>query len=343
MAKITSDFTFAKGVVSEKTPVASPVKERPQNDFPKPIVPKVVSPIKFTPVKQPESSSSEAKVEKRSPSKIISPFLNNAPIQADVPPSPTSPNPRNGDGASGGDSQVNKMRALFSTPATAPVDPPSPLKKQAPAKPVRTSIGKKLDEQRAIFERGMLEGEETECKEAPKPFDIQKEIEKNKENEVQYQQPQANVAAATVVAQPEHATNLHTESQPSEAAAVSGPDSYQEEQEYVNMQNYLNQQDYSNVPSYKYQPESHKVDHQPNNEPEPIVSSEDDGMMFDSEHLLKARALYDYQAADETEISFDPGDIITHIDQIDEGWWQGLASDGKTYGLFPANYVELVQ
>lgn len=78
---------------------------------------------------------------------------------------------------------------------------------------------------------------------------------------------------------------------------------------------------------------------------------------------LKARALYDYQAgkfsflffneffvfynkfeipADESEITFDPGDIITHIDQIDEGWWQGLGPD-STYGLFPANYVELIQ
>ena len=35
-----------------------------------------------------------------------------------------------------------------------------------------------------------------------------------------------------------------------------------------------------------------------------------------------ALALYDYQAADETEISFDPGQVITHIDQIDPGWWQ---------------------
>lgn len=56
---------------------------------------------------------------------------------------------------------------------------------------------------------------------------------------------------------------------------------------------------------------------------------------------LQARALYDYQAADATEITFDPGDIITHIDQIDEGWWQGLGPDG-TFGLFPANYVELL-
>lgn len=56
---------------------------------------------------------------------------------------------------------------------------------------------------------------------------------------------------------------------------------------------------------------------------------------------LQARALYDYQAADATEITFDPGDVITHIDQIDEGWWQGLGPDG-TFGLFPANYVELL-
>ena len=40
------------------------------------------------------------------------------------------------------------------------------------------------------------------------------------------------------------------------------------------------------------------------------------------EYGLCALALYDYQAADDTEISFDPGQVITHIDQIDPGWWQ---------------------
>jgi len=57
---------------------------------------------------------------------------------------------------------------------------------------------------------------------------------------------------------------------------------------------------------------------------------------------IRARALYDYTAGEAGEISFDPGDIITHIDQIDPGWWQGLGPDG-TYGLFPANYVELIE
>ena len=41
-----------------------------------------------------------------------------------------------------------------------------------------------------------------------------------------------------------------------------------------------------------------------------------------SDYGMCAMALYDYQAADETEISFDPGQVITHIDQIDPGWWQ---------------------
>lgn len=55
-----------------------------------------------------------------------------------------------------------------------------------------------------------------------------------------------------------------------------------------------------------------------------------------------ARALYDYQAADDTEISFDPDHIISHIEMIDEGWWRGYGPDGH-YGMFPANYVELLE
>ncbi|XP_033852741.3 drebrin-like protein B isoform X2 [Acipenser ruthenus] len=54
-----------------------------------------------------------------------------------------------------------------------------------------------------------------------------------------------------------------------------------------------------------------------------------------------ARALYDYQAADDTEVSFDPDDIITEIEMIDEGWWRGYAPDGR-FGMFPANYVEIL-
>ncbi|NXA56827.1 DBNL protein, partial [Nothocercus julius] len=57
---------------------------------------------------------------------------------------------------------------------------------------------------------------------------------------------------------------------------------------------------------------------------------------------LCARALYDYQAADDTEISFDPENVITNIEMIDEGWWRGYGPDGH-FGMFPANYVELIE
>eukprot|EP00043_Microstomoeca_roanoka_P025970 m.10417 g.10417 ORF g.10417 m.10417 type:complete len:290 (-) comp6027_c1_seq1:37-906(-) len=59
-----------------------------------------------------------------------------------------------------------------------------------------------------------------------------------------------------------------------------------------------------------------------------------------SEGGTRARALYDYQAAGDDEISFDPEDIIEDIEQVDEGWWMGTANGNR--GLFPANYVELL-
>lgn len=64
-----------------------------------------------------------------------------------------------------------------------------------------------------------------------------------------------------------------------------------------------------------------------------ILSPENPGIV--------AYALYDYQAAAEDEISFDPGDEISHIEMIDEGWWKGFHQPTVTYGLFPANYVQL--
>ncbi|KAL9555285.1 hypothetical protein MBANPS3_002438 [Mucor bainieri] len=56
-----------------------------------------------------------------------------------------------------------------------------------------------------------------------------------------------------------------------------------------------------------------------------------------------AVALYDYAAEEDNEISFAEGDTITQIEFVSEDWWQGLAANGKTVGLFPANYVELKQ
>ena len=52
-----------------------------------------------------------------------------------------------------------------------------------------------------------------------------------------------------------------------------------------------------------------------------------------------AVALYDYQAGDDDEISFDPDDEITELEFLDEGWWRGTCHGVN--GLFPSNYVEL--
>lgn len=59
------------------------------------------------------------------------------------------------------------------------------------------------------------------------------------------------------------------------------------------------------------------------------------------ERLLRVRALYDYQAEDDTELSFEPGDIISDVETVDKAWWRGSSKDGRQ-GLFPANYVETI-
>ena len=45
-------------------------------------------------------------------------------------------------------------------------------------------------------------------------------------------------------------------------------------------------------------------------------------------------------AAGDDEISFDPGDIITNVEKIDDGWWMGDCHGHR--GLFPSNYVEAI-
>eukprot|EP01095_Lingulamoeba_sp_RSL-Kostka_P015140 TRINITY_DN686_c0_g1_i1.p2 TRINITY_DN686_c0_g1~~TRINITY_DN686_c0_g1_i1.p2 ORF type:complete len:233 (+),score=114.69 TRINITY_DN686_c0_g1_i1:1389-2087(+) len=60
----------------------------------------------------------------------------------------------------------------------------------------------------------------------------------------------------------------------------------------------------------------------------------------DNSNLTRARAEYDYQAQDSTEISFDVGDIIIVTSMDESGWWQGECN-GKS-GLFPGNYCVLM-
>uniref|UniRef100_A0A8C4ZK70 LIM and SH3 domain protein 1 n=1 Tax=Gadus morhua TaxID=8049 RepID=A0A8C4ZK70_GADMO len=54
------------------------------------------------------------------------------------------------------------------------------------------------------------------------------------------------------------------------------------------------------------------------------------------------RAVYDYAAADEDEVSFVDGDMILEVQQIDEGWMYGRVERTGQRGMLPANYVEAI-
>eukprot|EP00727_Mastigamoeba_balamuthi_P010903 m51a1_g6435 hypothetical protein (412) ;mRNA; f:366225-367955 len=56
----------------------------------------------------------------------------------------------------------------------------------------------------------------------------------------------------------------------------------------------------------------------------------------------QARALYDYEAAQEGDLTFHEGDIIVVADSSDpSGWWTGELNGAS--GTFPSNFVELIQ
>jgi len=54
-----------------------------------------------------------------------------------------------------------------------------------------------------------------------------------------------------------------------------------------------------------------------------------------------AKALFDYDAGEENEISFQDGAIIIDIEFVSEDWWQGKAPDGN-FGLFPGKFVNIL-
>lgn len=54
------------------------------------------------------------------------------------------------------------------------------------------------------------------------------------------------------------------------------------------------------------------------------------------------RAVYDYTAADDDEVSFMDGDEIVNVEQIDDGWMFGRVARTGQQGMLPANYVEAI-
>ncbi|GAA5849460.1 hypothetical protein JCM8547_000459 [Rhodosporidiobolus lusitaniae] len=54
-----------------------------------------------------------------------------------------------------------------------------------------------------------------------------------------------------------------------------------------------------------------------------------------------AIAEYDYDAVEPNELTFEKGDRFIRVEPIDPDWWLGETDDGRK-GLFPSNYVELI-
>ncbi|KAF9542786.1 hypothetical protein EC957_001684 [Mortierella hygrophila] len=58
---------------------------------------------------------------------------------------------------------------------------------------------------------------------------------------------------------------------------------------------------------------------------------------------VSAVVLYSYEKAEENEMSLIEGEIVVNVTVLDVGWWSGESVDGTRSGLFPANYVEVIE
>lgn len=85
------------------------------------------------------------------------------------------------------------------------------------------------------------------------------------------------------------------------------------------------QQQYQPPPQQQYQPPP----------PQAPVDRQSKGMV--------CKAMYDYTAADDDEVSFQDGDEIIFCQPVDAGWMMGTVQRTGQRGMLPSNYVEQIK
>lgn len=55
---------------------------------------------------------------------------------------------------------------------------------------------------------------------------------------------------------------------------------------------------------------------------------------------MEAIVEYNYEAQEPDELTLKKGDIITEIEVLTGGWWEGTLRDKR--GMFPDNFVKVI-
>merc|ERR1711969_53536 len=61
----------------------------------------------------------------------------------------------------------------------------------------------------------------------------------------------------------------------------------------------------------------------------------------DDDAVDRAKATFDYEAEDESNITIAVGDVLVVTDKSDSDWWEGyVEGNPETVGYFPSSFVE---